>query len=175
MKNLALHWKIIIGMVLGVVYGLLASHFGLIEFTNDWIKPWGKIFISLLKLIAVPLVLASLIKGISSLSDVSKLSRIGTKTICIYLISTVIAVSFGLILVNVVKPGSTFSPEKRLELKEQYASDANAKILSANKVEKSGPLQFVVDMVPENIISATSRIKICFRLYSLLYFLVFRW
>ena len=159
MKKLALHWKIIIGMVLGVVYGLLASHFGLIEFTNDWIKPWGKIFISLLKLIAVPLVLASLIKGISSLSDVSKLSRIGTKTICIYIISTVIAVSFGLILVNVVKPGSTFSQEKRLELKEQYASDANAKILSANKVEKSGPLQFVVDMVPENIISATSSNK----------------
>jgi Na+/H+-dicarboxylate symporter len=159
MKKLALHWKIIIGMVLGVVYGLLASHFGFVEFTNDWIKPWGKIFISLLKLIAVPLVLASLIKGISSLSDVSKLSRIGTKTISIYLLSTVIAVSFGLILVNLVKPGSTFSQEKRLELKEQYASDANAKILSANMVEESGPLQFVVDMVPENIISATSSNK----------------
>ena len=157
MKKLALHWKIIIGMVLGVVYGLLASHFGIIEFTNDWIKPWGKIFISLLKLIAVPLVLASLIKGISSLSDVSKLSRIGTKTILVYLLSTVIAVTFGLLLVNIVAPGSTFSPEKRMELKEQYASDANAKILSASKVEDSGPLQFLVDMVPNNIVSASSR------------------
>jgi Na+/H+-dicarboxylate symporter len=159
MKKLALHWKIIIGMVLGVVYGLLASHFGIIEFTNDWIKPWGKIFISLLKLIAVPLVLASLIKGISSLSDVSKLSRIGTKTILVYLLSTVIAVTFGLLLVNIVAPGSTFSPEKRMELKEQYASDANAKILSASKVEDSGPLQFLVDMVPNNIVSASSSNK----------------
>lgn len=159
MKKLALHWKIIIGMMLGVVYGLLASHFGIIEFTNDWIKPWGKIFISLLKLIAVPLVLASLIKGISSLSDVSKLSRIGTKTILVYLLSTVIAVTFGLLLVNIVAPGSTFSPEKRMELKEQYASDANAKILSASKVEDSGPLQFLVDMVPNNIVSASSSNK----------------
>lgn len=159
MKKLALHWKIIIGMVLGVVYGLLASHFGIIEFTNDWIKPWGKIFISLLKLIAVPLVLASLIKGISSLSDVSKLSRIGAKTILVYLLSTVIAVTFGLLLVNIVAPGSTFSPEKRMELKEQYASDANAKILSASKVEDSGPLQFLVDMVPNNIVSASSSNK----------------
>lgn len=159
MKKLALHWKIIIGMVLGVVYGLLASHFGIIEFTNDLIKPWGKIFISLLKLIAVPLVLASLIKGISSLSDVSKLSRIGAKTILVYLLSTVIAVTFGLLLVNIVAPGSTFSPEKRMELKEQYASDANAKILSASKVEDSGPLQFLVDMVPNNIVSASSSNK----------------
>ena len=81
MQKLALHWKIIIGMVMGVVYGLLASKFGWIEFTEDWIKPWGTIFINLLKLIAVPLVFASLIKGISSLSDISKLSRIGGKTV----------------------------------------------------------------------------------------------
>ena len=63
MRKLALHWKIIIGMVLGVFYGLLASKMGWTDFTNDWIKPWGKIFINLLKLIAVPLVFASLIKG----------------------------------------------------------------------------------------------------------------
>ena len=76
MRKLALHWKIIIGMVLGVLYGLIASKMGWVDFTNDWIKPWGKIFINLLKLIAVPLVFASLIKGVSSLSDISKLSRI---------------------------------------------------------------------------------------------------
>ena len=69
MKKLALHWKIIIGMILGVIFGFLAARFGFVEFTNDWIKPWGKIFINLLKLIAVPLVFASLIKGISALSS----------------------------------------------------------------------------------------------------------
>ncbi|MBT7726074.1 MAG: cation:dicarboxylase symporter family transporter, partial [Flavobacteriales bacterium] len=111
MKKLALHWKIIIGMVLGVVYGLIANQLGWVDFTNDWIKPWGKIFVNLLKLIAVPLVFASLIKGVASLSDISKLSRIGGKTIAIYLVSTVIAVTIGLLLVNTVKPGEGFDKD----------------------------------------------------------------
>ena len=159
MIKLALHWKIIIGMVLGVLYGLLASEMGWIDFTNDWIKPWGKIFINLLKLIAVPLVFASLIKGVSSLSDISKLSRIGGKTIGIYLFTTVISVTFGLILVNIVQPGKSFSEEKRIELKEQYASNAASKIASAKDVKEDGPLQFVVDMVPSNFIQATGNNK----------------
>jgi len=154
MKKLALHWKIIIGMVLGILYGLLAVKLGLVKFTDGWIKPWGTIFINLLKLIAVPLILASLIKGVSSLSDVSKLSRIGGKTIGIYLMTTLIAVSFGLILVNVVQPGKSFSEEKRNELKEQYASSAALKIESAENVKGEGPLQFLVDIVPNNFIQA---------------------
>ena len=116
MQKLALHWKIIIGMVMGVVYGLLASKFGWIEFTEDWIKPWGTIFINLLKLIAVPLVFASLIKGISSLSDISKLSRIGGKTVGIYLLTTIIAVTFGLFIVNIIEPGKSFSQEGQLKI-----------------------------------------------------------
>ena len=159
MRNLALHWKIIIGMVLGVLYGLLASKMGWIDFTNDLIKPWGKIFINLLKLIAVPLVFASLIKGVSSLSDISKLSRIGGKTIGIYLFTTVVAVTFGLLLVNIIQPGTSFSEEKRIELKEQYASNAASKIASAKDVKKDGPLQFIVDMVPSNFIQATGNNK----------------
>lgn len=154
MKKLALHWKIIIGMVLGVVYGLLAVKLELVEFTDSWIKPWGTIFINLLKLIAVPLILASLIKGVSSLSDISKLSRIGGKTIGIYLMTTLIAVTFGLVLVNVVQPGKSFSEEKRIELKEQYASNAALKIESAENVKGEGPLQFLVDIVPNNFIQA---------------------
>jgi len=159
MRKLALHWKIILGMVLGVLYGLLASKMGWVDFTNDWIKPWGKIFINLLKLIAVPLVFASLIKGVSSLSDISKLSRIGGKTIGIYLFTTVVAVTFGLLLVNIIQPGTSFSEEKRLELKEQYASSAASKIASAKDVKEDGPLQFIVDMVPSNFIQATGNNK----------------
>ena len=155
MKKLALHWKIIIGMLLGVVYGLIAAQLGWVDFTNNWIKPWGVIFINLLKLIAVPLVFASLIKGVSSLSDISRLSRIGSKTIGIYLVSTFIAVTFGLLLVNIVQPGKSFSKEKRIELKEQYASKAGEKIASAENVKDEGPLQFVVDMVPSNFIQAS--------------------
>ena len=159
MRKLALHWKIIIGMVLGVIYGLLASKIGWVDFTNDWIKPWGKVFINLLKLIAVPLVFASLIKGVGSLSDISKLSRIGGKTICIYLFTTVVAVTFGLLLVNIIQPGTSFSEEKRIELKEQYASNAASKIASAKDVKEDGPLQFIVDMVPSNFIQATGNNK----------------
>ena len=156
MKNLALHWKIIIGMILGVAYGLIANQMGLVSFTNDWIKPWGTIFVNLLKLIAVPLVFASLIKGVASLSDISRLSRIGGKTIAFYLASTVIAVTIGLFLVNSVQPGNTFSEEKRMELKETYASKVGAKIDAATNVKEEGPLQFVVDMVPSNFMAASS-------------------
>ena len=159
MKKIALHWQIIIGMIFGVLYGITASYFDWVDFTNNYIKPWGVIFINLLKLIAIPLVLASLIKGVSSLSDISKLSRIGGKTISIYLLSTIIAVSFGLFLVNIIEPGKSFSEEKRIELKSQYAAKAGEKINSANNVKDSGPLQFIVDIVPSNFIQATGNNK----------------
>ena len=155
MKKLALHWKIIIGMVLGVVYGLIANQLGWVDFTNDWIKPWGKIFVNLLKLIAVPLVFASLIKGVASLSDISKLSRIGGKTIAIYLVSTVIAVTIGLLLVNTVKPGEGFDKDS-ISKTEQIEEGANKKIKAAENVKDGGPLQFLVDIVPTNIFDAAS-------------------
>ena len=155
MKKLALHWKIIIGMVLGVVYGLIANQLGWVDFTNDWIKPWGKIFVNLLKLIAVPLVFASLIKGVASLSDISKLSRIGGKTIAIYLVSTVIAVTIGLLLVNTVKPGDGFDKDS-ISKTEQIEEGASKKIKAAENVKDGGPLRFLVDIVPTNIFEAAS-------------------
>ena len=156
MKNLALHWKIIIGMIFGVVFGLLSITVGLDQFTSDWIKPFGTIFINLLKLIAVPLVFASLIKGVASLSDISRLSRIGSRTVALYLTSTVIAVTTGLFIVNTLQPGKYFSEEKRIEFKEKYASKTEAKLDAAAQVKDQGPLQFLVDIVPQNIVNATS-------------------
>jgi Na+/H+-dicarboxylate symporter len=155
MRDLALHWKIIIGMILGVLYGIIANNHGWVDFTNDWIKPFGKIFVNLLKLIAVPLVFASLVKGVASLSDISRLSRIGGKTIAIYLASTVIAVTIGLFLVNIVNPGANFDKES-IELAENSQSVANEKIVAADNVKQSGPLQFLVDIVPTNIFDASS-------------------
>ena len=156
MKNLALHWKIIIGMLLGVIYGISAHTLGFNNFTTDWIKPWGVIFVNLLKLIAVPLVFASLIKGVASLSDITRLSKIGSRTVLLYLFSTVLSVSIGLFLVNTFKPGNSFSEEKKYELREKYSSKADLKINDAKSVEENGPLQFVVDIVPVNIISSAS-------------------
>lgn len=159
MKNLALHWKIIIGMLLGVIYGISAHNLGFNDFTSDWIKPWGVIFVNLLKLIAVPLVFASLIKGVASLSDITRLSKIGSRTVLLYLFSTVLSVSIGLFLVNTFKPGNSFSEEKKYELREKYSSKADLKINDAKSVEENGPLQFVVDIVPVNIISSASENK----------------
>ena len=156
MKNLALHWKIIIGMLFGVIFGLIASYFNWAEFTKFWIKPWGIIFVNLLKLIALPLVFASLVKGVASLSSISSLSKIGGKTIIFYLLSTVISVVIGLSLVNVINPGKVFSEEKRIELQQTYSNNTNSKILVAENVQENGPLQFLVDIVPSNIFSSAS-------------------
>ena len=100
-----LHWKIIIGLVLGAIYGILSAVNGWNGFTSDFISPFGTIFLNLLKLIAVPLVVSSLITGVASLSDTRKLSRIGWKTIALYISTTAVAVSIGLILVNLLEPG----------------------------------------------------------------------
>lgn len=165
-KKLALHWKIIIGLVLGVLFGLLSSAVGLNDFIVDWIKPIGTIFVNLLKLIAMPLVVASLIVGVSSLSDVSKLSRLGTKTIAIYLSTTVIAITIGLVTVNLIQPGSYMSEVKRDELKARYATEAASKSESAGLVTEQGPLQPLVDMVPDNLFNAlgsnTSMLQVVF-------------
>ena len=155
MRKIALHWQIIIGMLLGIIYGLFASNIGWVGFTNDWIKPWGTIFVNLLKLIAVPLVFASLIKGVASLSDVSRLSRIGGKTVFLYLTTTVIAVTIGLVLVNTVKPGSNFDKDT-IQLSSVSQEGTNAKITTAEGVKQAGPLQFMVDIVPTNIFASAS-------------------
>lgn len=156
MKKLALHWQILIGMFLGIIYGLLASNAGLASFTSDWIAPFGTIFINMLKMIAVPLVLISLINGVSGLKDISQLSSMGGKTIGIYLLTTVLAVTIGLFAVNIIKPGKSFSQETRDQMVVENQQKANQVEESAKAQKESGPLQFLVDMVPSNIFSSAS-------------------
>ncbi|WP_204345216.1 dicarboxylate/amino acid:cation symporter [Psychroserpens algicola] len=158
MKKLALHWKILIGMFLGLIFGFIMLQVGGRAFTEDWIKPIGSIFVKLLKLIAIPLILASLIKGISDLKDISKFKNIGIRTIGIYIVTTVIAISIGLALVNIMQPGDGVSEETIAKLTETYSenSSVKAKIAEASKQKDSGPLQFLEDMVPDNAFSALS-------------------
>lgn len=157
MKKLALHWQILTGMALGVIFALILSNFEWGSgFINDWIKPFGTIFINALKLIAVPLILASLIKGVSDLKDISKLSQMGARTILTYIATTVIAVSIGLGVVNLVKPGNTITEETREELVASYGGEADLKRQDAEKQKNAGPLQALVDIVPGNIIGASS-------------------
>lgn len=157
MRKLALHWQILLGMLLGVVFAVLLIQLDWgKDFIVDWIKPFGNIFINLLKLIAVPLILASLIKGVSDLKDISKLSQMGGRTIGLYIITTVFAVSIGLVVVNIVKPGSYISEDTRTELVGSYSNDANSKILAAENQKNAGPLQALEDIVPSNIVKAAS-------------------
>lgn len=194
-KGLALHWKIIIGLVLGVIWALAASFLGLSEFTLKWIDPFGVIFINLLKLIAVPLVLFSIISGIAGMGDASTLGKVGAKTLGLYLITTVLAVSVGLMVVNIIAPGKTVNQETRLDNRIKYELWAQengikikdaicysclpenrakteeiarelqtevtdpsiiAKISDAQDVKEDGPLQPLIDMIPDNVFLSLS-------------------
>ena len=157
MKKLALHWKILSGMLAGVLFALLLTNFDWgATFIGDWIKPFGTIFISSLKLIAIPLILAALIKGIADLKDISSLSKMGIRTISIYIVTTVIAVSIGLSVVSLIQPGKTINENTRNELVRAYGGDADAKLQAAAAQKETGPLQALIDLVPSNIVSAAS-------------------
>lgn len=151
-----LHWQIILGLILGLVYGVIAAINGWGEFTENWIAPFGTIFLNGLKLIAVPLVLVSLVMGVASLSDIRKLSRIGGKTIGIYLATTAVAVTIGLVLVNVVQPGEAVPDALQAELSAAYSGDAASRQAAAAAAQERGPLQFLVDVVPENFFFSAS-------------------
>ncbi len=196
--KLALHWKIIIGLVLGVIWAILSSKLGWSEFTIDWIAPFGTIFINLLKLIAVPLVLFSIISGVAGLGDPASLGRMGAKTLGFYFATTLLAVGLGLLLVNVISPGKLMDEQSRIdnrisyevwassnnieikdgvnylqdpafmeraqkitelskaELKQAAGTDdeVKKKLEVADKTKEAGPLQPLVDIVPQNIFDA---------------------
>lgn len=189
-KKLPLHIQIIIGLVLGAGWAILSSALGWSSFTMNWIAPWGEIFINLLKLIAVPLVLFTIIQGITGLSDITGLGRLGAKTIGAYLFTTLMAIGVGLLLVNIIKPGTLGADEQRIvnrlsyelwanendiavkddkqflqrpeyqkylreaeqkNLELQTDEDVRRKKQKAAKQKDESPLQFIVDMVPDNI------------------------
>jgi len=154
--KLALHWKILIGMVLGFLVGFLLTKFGYAEFVKDWIGPFGTIFIRLLKMIAIPLIIVSLVKGVSDLEDISKFSRMGIRTIIIYVVTTLIAISIGLTLVHIIKPGNSVTEATKAQLLEEYSGTAAGKIANAKAQGEVGPLQPLIDIVPDNIFNAMS-------------------
>ena len=154
MKKLALHWKILIGMVLGIIFGFIMNTIeGGKGLVTDWISPFGTIFINLLKLIAVPLILASLIKGISDLKDISKIKKMGLRTISIYIGTTLVAIIIGLGIVNLVKPGTGMSADTIEKIKAKYenSTDVIDKLTKATAQNDAGPLQALVDIFPSNI------------------------
>lgn len=174
-KKLALHWRILLGMVFGVVFSIIllsipwGSELTTITvggeerqiknaelFVRNWVKPFGNMFINSLQLIAVPLILGSLIKGVSDLKDISQLSTLGLRTISLFIGTSVIAVSVGLIVVNVIQPGKTIQTETREILMESYGESASKSIQSASEHRELGPLHALESLIPNNIFEATT-------------------
>ncbi len=154
-QKLSLHIKILLGLLFGVIYGICAIHFDIVDFTSFWIKPWGTIFIRLLKLVAIPLIFVSLVQGITSMKNIAQLSKLGVKTFVLYIITTIIAVSTGLVVVKIINPAQTFPSEKREQLLSLYKEQVGS-IENKTECADKSPLQTIVDIVPENIIGSAS-------------------
>lgn len=150
--KLPIYLQILLGMILGIVIGAIALFFHSEQFVNDWIKPWGQIFIRLLQLVAVPLVFVSLIKGIIGLTDIGRLSKIGMKAVVFYFMTTVVAIGIGLSLAFIVKPGNFLDSEKARSLME---SGKTTTVVTEEQKENA-PLDFLNEIIPNNIISAAS-------------------
>ncbi len=147
--------KILSGMILGLIVGYVMVSFGAENFIFNWVSPIGEIFIRLLKLIAVPLVLISLIKGIGGLGDMSKLASIGLRSIILYTITTICAISLGVILVSVIKPGKIVSNEVSQTLFSSYSNDISGsfdtQFSNMESLQNKAPLQPLIDIFPENM------------------------
>lgn len=156
LSDIPLYLQILIGMVAGIIIGLVALRVDGVPFIRNWIQPWGQVFIRLLQLIAIPLVFISLIKGMTGLKDISKFSRIGGKTIGIYICTTVVAILIGLAMGLLVQPGRLVKQDQIAHLQEQYHNAAEEKKLAAEQTREQGPLAFLNDIVPNNIIKASS-------------------
>ncbi len=143
-------------MIAGIATGMLFISFGQGEVVQLWIKPWGNIFIRMLQLIAVPLVLVSLIKGVTGIEDIRRFSQIGLKALLIYITTTVCAILVGLALVLSVKPGNFVDAAVASQMKESYQHVVNEKMSAAESTSEQGPLSFLNDIVPDNLFAASS-------------------
>jgi Na+/H+-dicarboxylate symporter len=173
MKKLALHWRILLGMLLGLLFGVLMLYIsGGKLFIQNWINPFGIIFINLLKLIAIPLILASIIKGISDLKDIAQFKTIGVRSVTLFITTTIVAIIIGLVLVNIFSPGKGISEETVARITNEYAGreGVQAKLAEASLQKESAPLQFLLDMVPDNAFSAMSDNKL---MLQVIFFSVF--
>lgn len=158
MKKIPLHSRILLGIFLGLLFGVIMLQLptgG--ELVRDWIKPFGDIFINLLKLIAIPLIITSLIKGIADLKDVGNLGKMGGLTFSLYIVTSVMAIMIGLLLVNTFQPGNLISENTRVQMLSNYGQEAESRVSVAENIQiERGPLQALVEVVPENFFGAAS-------------------
>jgi Na+/H+-dicarboxylate symporter len=143
-------------MILGVLIGITALSLHGEQLVTDWVKPWGNLFIRLLQLIAVPLIFVTLVKGVIGLKDIRRFSQLGGRTLLLYLIFITVAVIFGLTLGSTVRPGKLVNPEIASTLQVKYESSISEKTTAAAQVQSNGPLHFLQEIVPANIVEAAA-------------------
>ncbi|MHB1169837.1 MAG: dicarboxylate/amino acid:cation symporter [Longimicrobiales bacterium] len=155
-----LHTKILIGLALGIVIGLIANVFALewLQTTLVIIEPVGTAFIRLITMVVVPLVAASLLIGTASLGDLRKLGRIGGRTVAYYMLTTAVAVTIGLLLSNLVEPGARIDPATRDNLAATFAQEAEGRVALA--AEKPSLKDTLLGMIPTNPIAAAANMEL---------------
>lgn len=146
--QLQLHTKILLGFVLGILAGLLAGQLGLAAFFNSYVKPLGTAFIRLISMVVVPLVFASLLVGTGTLSDVRRLGRIGLKTFVYYLFTTAVAITLGLVLANLFKPGHGLTAASKEQLLASFQAEASGRIEQA--LQQPSTVEILLDIIPTN-------------------------
>ena len=148
LPRLQLHTKILIGLLVGVIFGVIANQWGFSYFVSHYIKPVGSAFIRLISMVVPPLVFASLLVGTTSLNDIRKLGRIGIKTVAYYLCTTIIAISIGLLLANTFRPGAGLSEEARTNLIQSSGEEAGEQIETTLK--KPTITDILLNIIPTN-------------------------
>jgi DAACS family dicarboxylate/amino acid:cation (Na+ or H+) symporter len=159
-KGLKLHTKILIGLAVGLVLGIgvnltVGTTDPRVEMINDYLAvPLGQIFLRMLFMVVMPLVFASIALGVAGLGDIRKVGRIGAKAIGYFFITTVLAATLGLIIVNVMRPWERVSPETRTELMARFANDASSRVEAA--AMSNFGMDTLVNIVPRNPIRAAA-------------------
>ena len=157
-KGMKLHTKILIGLGVGAVLGILANQTiggdaPLVAGINTYVAgPVGQIFLRMLFMVVIPLVFASISLGVAGLGDLKKVGRVGGKAIGYFFITTALAATLGLILVSATRPGERISPETRTGLMATYAGDASSRVEAAATSEFG--VQTIVNIVPRNPVRA---------------------
>lgn len=141
-KKFGLAFQIVLGLILGIIVG--AVFYGN-TVAQSYLKPLGDIFLRLIKMIVIPIVFSALVVGVSSLGDIKKVGKIGAKTLLYFEIITTFAIMLGLIIANVVKPGSG------IDMHQLAKTSIDTYVSTAKTSSHKGTFDILVNIVPSNL------------------------
>ena len=159
-SGMKLHTKILLGLMVGLALGVtvnltVGTEHPVVEWVNDYIAvPVGQIFLRMLFMVVMPLVFASIALGVAGLGDIRRVGRVGAKAIGYFLVTTALAATLGLIIVNLMRPWERVSPETRTALMERFANDASSRVEAA--AMSTFGMDTLINIVPRNPIRSAA-------------------